>query len=178
MSLVVRTWLVTGIPGAGKTTTSAALAARFSRGAHIPGDVIQHLIVGGSAPPDPLGDQEANLPTELCVRNQCLLARSFRSEGYAVVLDYVIGSAERLQSYLDQLPDEPIGLVVLTPAIEVARARDREKPDGLVLQAWATLNEEMLHELAGRGLWLDTSDMSVAATVNAILSHQEEALVN
>ena len=27
MSLVIQTWLVTGIPGAGKTTTSAALAA-------------------------------------------------------------------------------------------------------------------------------------------------------
>jgi predicted kinase len=178
MSLVIRTWLVTGIPGAGKTTTSAALAARFTRGAHIPGDVIQHLVVGGSAPPDPFGDEEANLPTELCVRNQCLLARSFRSEGYAVVLDYVIGSAERLQSYLDQLPDEPIGLVVLTPSIDVARARDREKPDELVLKAWATLYEEMLHELAGQGLWLDTGQMSVAATVNAILSRQEEAVVN
>ena len=178
MSLVIRTWLVTGIPGAGKTTTSAALAARFTRGAHIPGDVIQHLIVGGSAPPDPFGDEEANHPTELCIRHQCLLACSFRSEGYAVVLDYVIGSAERLHSYLDQLPDEPIGLVVLTPSIDVARARDRERPDELVLQAWANLYEEMLHELAGHGLWLDTSNMSVGATVNAILKHQEEAVVN
>ena len=178
MSLVIRTWLVTGIPGAGKTTTSAALAARFSRGAHIPGDVIQHLVVGGSAPPDPFGDEDANRPTDLCVRNQCLLARSFRSEGYAVVLDYVIGSAERLQNYLDQLPDEPIGLVVLTPSIDVARARDRERPDEYVLQAWTTLYEEMARELGGHGLWLDTSAMSVAATVNAILRRQEEAVVN
>ena len=60
----------------------------------------------------------------------------------------------------------------------MARARDRERPDEFVLQAWATLHEEMERELAGEGLWLDTSDMSVAATVNAILSHQEEALVN
>jgi hypothetical protein len=140
--------------------------------------VIQHLVVGGSAPPDPFGDEEANRPTDLCVRNQCLLARSFRSEGYAVVLDYVIGSADRLQDYLDQLPDEPIGLVVLTPSIDVARARDREPPDEYVLQAWTNLYEEMERELGGHGLWLDTSDMSVAATVNAILSRQEEAVVN
>ena len=178
MSLVIQTWLVTGIPGSGKTTTSAALAARFQHGAHIPGDVIQHLVVGGSAAPDPFGDEESNRPTDLCVRNQCLLARSFRSEGYAVVLDYVIGSAERLQNYLDQLPDEPIGLVVLTPSIEVARARDRERPDEAVLQAWAHMHEEMVHELAGQGLWLDTSHMSVAATVSTILHHQEEAVVN
>jgi hypothetical protein len=68
-----------------------------------------------------------------------------------VVLDYVIGSAERLQNYLDQLPDEPIGLVVLTPSIEVARARDRERPDEAVLQAWAHMHEEMVRELAGPG---------------------------
>ena len=47
-----------------------------------------------------------------------------------------------------------------------------------MLQAWAHMHEEMVRELAGHGLWLDTSDMSVAATVNAILSHQEEAVVN
>jgi hypothetical protein len=36
----------------------------------------------------------------------------------------------------------------------------------------------MVRELAGRGIWLDTSHMSVATTVNRILSSQEEAVVN
>lgn len=178
MSPLVQTWILTGIPGAGKTTTSAALAARFRRGAHVPGDVIQHLVVGGSAPPDPFGNEESDRQIDLCLRNQCLLARSFRSEGFAVVLDYVIGSAQRLQDYLDLLPDEPVGLVVLTPSIDVARARDRERPDEHVLSAWSHLHEQMSEELAGLGLWLDTSEMSVAATVNAILSRQDEAVVN
>ena len=166
MSLLVQTWILTGIPGAGKTTTSAALAGRFDRGAHIPGDVIQHLVVGGSAPPDPLGGEESDRQIELCLRNQCLLARSFRHAGFAVVLDYVIGSAERLQNYLDLLPDEPVGLVVLTPSIDVARRRDRERPDKHVLSAWTHLRDQMAGELAGQGLWLDTSAMSVTATVN------------
>jgi predicted kinase len=178
MSLLVQTWILTGIPGAGKTTTSAALAARFDRGAHIPGDVIQHLVVGGGAPPDPLGDDEADRRTDLCLRHQCLLARSFRLEGYAVVLDYVIGSAERLHSYLDQLPDEPVGLVVLTPSIDVARRRDREQVDPAMLAAWTHLHDQMADELSGHGLWLDTSELSVSATVNAILARQDEAVVN
>ncbi len=178
MSLQVETWILTGIPGAGKTTTSAALAARFARGAHVPGDVIQHLVVGGSAPPDPFGSEESDRQIDLCLRNQCLLARSFRSEGFAVVLDYVIGSAERLQDYLDLLPDEPVGLVVLAPSIEVARRRDHERPDKHVLSAWTHLHEQMAEELAGLGLWLDTGQLSVAATVEAILARQDEAVVN
>lgn len=178
MNLLVQTWILTGIPGAGKTTTSAALAGRFDRGAHIPGDVIQHLVVGGGAAPDPLGGEDTDRRADLCLRNQCLLARSFRHEGYAVVLDYVIGSAERLHSYLDQLPDEPVGLVVLTPSIDVARRRDRQQTDAALLEAWTHLHAQMADELAGHGLWLDTSDMSVGATVNAILARQDEAVVN
>ena len=110
--------------------------------------MIQHLVVGGSAPPDPFGDEESNRPTDLCVRNQCLLARRSGAEGYAVVLDYVIGSAERLQTYLDQLPDEPVGLVVLTPSIDVARARDREQPRQVCAPAWTHMHEELVRELA------------------------------
>jgi predicted kinase len=173
---LIKTWLLTGIPGSGKTTTAAALAGRFSRGAHISGDQIQNLIVSGNAPPNPFGDAESDRQIDLCVRNQCLLARSFRAHGFAVVIDYVIASAARLTSYLELLPDEPVGLVVLAPSIGVSRARDRERPDKHVLTAWAHLHDQLAQELGDRGLWLDTSTMTVAATVDAILARQREAL--
>lgn len=176
MSPAIQTWLVTGIPGAGKTTTGAALAGRFRRAAHISGDQIQNLIVSGNVPPNPFGDEESDRQIDLCVRNQCLLATSFRAEGFAVVIDYVIASADRLRSYLELLPDEPVGVVVLAPSIAVARARDRERPDKHVLSAWAHLHDQLSQELGDYGLWLDTSNLTVAATVNAILAQQREAL--
>jgi len=45
-------WLITGMPGAGKTTISAGLAARFDYGVHIPGDAVHNMIVGGRVEPD------------------------------------------------------------------------------------------------------------------------------
>ncbi|HEV2928258.1 MAG TPA: AAA family ATPase [Propionibacteriaceae bacterium] len=176
MSRLIKTWLITGIPGSGKTTTAAALAGRFPRGAHISGDQIQNLIVSGNAPPNPFGDGESDRQIDLCVRNQCLLASSFRAEGFAVVIDYVIASEARLTTYLELLPDEPVGLVVLAPSTAVARARDRERPDKYVLSAWAHVHDQLDQALGDRGLWLDTSNMTVAATVNAILARQHEAL--
>jgi predicted kinase len=176
ISGLIKTWLITGIPGSGKTTTAAALASRFTRGAHISGDQLENLIVSGNAPPNPFGDAESDRQIELCVRNQCLLATSFRAEGFAVVIDYVIASEDRLATYLELLPDEPVGLAVLAPSIAVARARDRERPDKHVLAAWAHLQDHLGQELGDRGLWLDTSNMTVAATANAILARQHEAL--
>jgi predicted kinase len=172
----IQTWLITGIPGSGKTTTAAALASRFPRGAHISGDQIQNLIVSGNVPPNPFGDAESERQIDLCIRNQCLLATSFRAEGFAAVIDYVIASEARLMNYLEQLPDEPVGLVVLAPSIAVARARDLERPEKHVLSAWAHLHDQLRHALGDRGLWLDTSDLTVAAAVNAILARQQEAL--
>jgi predicted kinase len=176
ISGLIKTWLITGIPGSGKTTTAAALASRFTRGAHISGDQVENLIVSGNAPPNPFGDAESDRQIDLCVRNQCLLANSFRAEGFAVVIDYVIASAARLSNYLELLPDEPVGLVVLAPSIAVARARDRERPDKHVLAAWAHVHDHLGQALGDRGLWLDTSNMTVAATVNAVLARQHEAL--
>ena len=93
-----------------------------------------------------------------------------------MVIDYVIASEDRLATYLELLPDEPVGLVVLAPSIAVARARDRERPDKHVLAAWAHVQDQLGQELGDRGLWLDTSNMTVTATVNAILARQHEAL--
>src|SRR3981189_2899706 len=81
--------LLTGIPGSGKSTVAAALAARFGMAAHIEVDALQQMIVSGGRWPSPSHDAEAARQIFLRARNACLLADSFVTAGFVPVLDDV-----------------------------------------------------------------------------------------
>ncbi|EEP70190.1 phosphotransferase [Micromonospora sp. ATCC 39149] len=167
--------MITGVPGAGKSTTARALARSAARGVHVEGDALQRLIVAGSRPPQPEYDEEAERQILLNVRNQCLLARSFLAADYLVALDYVVTSRQRLRHYLELLHPAPLGFVMLRPDLAVAALRDERRPHKTVLHGWLHLAEEMAGELTGVGLWLDNGDLSVDETVASIRARAGEA---
>ncbi|SCG59188.1 Adenylylsulfate kinase [Micromonospora halophytica] len=162
--------MVTGVPGAGKSTIAGALARSEARGVHIEGDALQRMIVSGSRPPQPEYDEECEQQILLNVRNQCLLARSFLDAGHLVVLDYVVTSRHRLRYYLELLHPAPMGFVMLRPDLSVAARRDEQRPHKTVLPRWRHLAGEMAGELSGVGLWLDNGDLSVDETVRQVRS--------
>ena len=164
-------WLLNGIPGSGKTTTASALAARFQRAAHIEGDRLQHMVVSGSVPPGAEPGEESSRQVHLCVRNQCLLARSFLDAGFVPVIDYVVINRERLGEYRSHLPGIDLRLVTLRPGAEVALQRDRERPEKTVAAAWVHLAQEMDQDLYPEGLWIDNSRLTLVETVDQILDH-------
>jgi predicted kinase len=173
-----RAWLVTGVPGAGKSTVAGALARTYDRAVHIEGDVLQRLIVSGAVPPRPgVHDDEATRQMELGIHNQCLLATSFLEAGFTVVLDFVVTRRDRLAMYRRSLEGWPFGLVVLWPDMSVARRRDHGRPDKRVLARWEGLAGTIREELADTGLWLDNGDLSVDETAELIRKQEQEALL-
>jgi hypothetical protein len=65
--------------------------------------------------------------------------------------------------------------VVLAPPLDVALQRDRDRGTKQVGHLFRHMDAELRRELDGVGFWLDTADLDVSATVDAILDGGLEA---
>ncbi|MFF0432022.1 AAA family ATPase [Streptomyces sp. NPDC004327] len=164
------TVLLAGIPGSGKSTVAAALAARFGRAAHIEVDHLQELIVAGGHWPSPDGDDpEADRQILLRARNACLLAGSFAAAGFLPVLDDVVVRRSHLDFYRARAAAAPLHFVVLAPGPDKAWERNNARHKRLTTN-WAFLDEAMRAELTGEGVWIDNAEQTVEETVDAVLA--------
>lgn len=166
-------YLVSGIPGAGKTTVSRGLAMRFQRGVHLEGDVLGLLVVSGNVGPD--GSAEGDRQMGIRRRNIRLLCDSFVRDGFVTVIDDVVVSPDVLDGYRELA--FPFRFVQLTPRLDVVERRDSER-DKHWFHMFQHLDAQMRRWPEPRpGLWLDTSDMDVEQTVQAILDRADEATI-
>lgn len=168
--------LITGIQAAGKSTVAQALAERLERSVHVRGDLFRRMVVNGRvemgpADPPPEALRQLRLRYALAAK----VADGYAEAGFTVVLqDIVIGPF--LGEMVEAIKTRPLHVVVLAPRPEVVQAREdaRRAERGKVAykpgdETVTQLDAYMRRETPRLGLWLDTSDLKVAETVEAIL---------
>jgi adenylylsulfate kinase-like enzyme len=170
-------WLISGAPGAGKSTVSDALCRRFPLAVHIPVDVIRDWVRSGfSSPVD--WTAETDRQFVLARRGAARVAADYADAGFVAVLDDVIRESH-LDQYTDYLANAAIRKVLLNPSLETVLARNaapvRKDFDVSVLEAACRgLHPLLIAENTPERGWIvvDSTTLDVTQTVDAIMRAQ------
>ena len=175
-------FLVAGGPAVGKSTTAAALAARFPKGVHIPVDAVRDMVVSGQALPG--ADWNRALIEQLVIARDCAtyLALAYRKAGFAVVIDDFWDPNSGLAEYAALSSQPQTFKVLLYPGQDAARARNRQRSGPGAANDYIDEGIRLVYEhldtvasdLAAQGWWvLDTTALGVEDVVSRILARAD-----
>lgn len=162
--------VLSGAPGAGKTTVARDVAASLPRSAIVAGDDVSRMVASGWV--GPIGEPADEAARQLLLRAQniCSLANNFSEAGFFPILDHVVPEPEVLGRMLEWLAPRPVLFVTLAPSHAVTVERNAARSAREQIDYDTSALHEQLTAMRRLGWWLDTSTMGVADTVDLVLA--------
>ena len=164
--------IVTGMPGAGKTTITDLVGRRLPRAAQVGGDAVNMMIRSGFVWFMGAPSEEALRQDELCNRNMCALANNFIDFGFTVLMDTVLADRAELDFFIALMSPRLVRLVVLAPGMDVCKYRNanRALEERFDFDGYQRLEADLQREFGDTGWWLDTSGMTADETADQVVA--------
>ncbi|MCU0485602.1 MAG: ATP-binding protein [Anaerolineales bacterium] len=172
-------FILVGPPAAGKSTTSKALASKFSQSIHIPVDDIRDMVVAGLVLPGLEWSPELVRQISLARESAIHIARSYQSAGFAAVIDDFI-DPNQLSEYQAFQNMPGIHKFVLYPNQAAAHMRNSRRAGSDPARDYIEEGirivyqqlDHMIEPLRKNGwIIIDTTELSIEETVLQILKH-------
>jgi chloramphenicol 3-O-phosphotransferase len=168
--------LLTGAPGAGKTSVARALASHYERAVHVEADEFFRFVASGWVDPAKPGSQHQN---ETVMRSVALAAASYADGGYVTIVEGIIQPRWFLEPLRDRLGAAghrtayAILHAPLATCIERARARSAQPlaDAAVVQQLW-----DAFAQPAGLERHVVDASVATAEAVAATIAHSMEEL--
>lgn len=176
-------WLVIGVQAAGKSTVADLLARQFERAVHVRGGEFYRWAVRGWVHAGDTRAEEARRLLDLRYRLAALTADEYCRAGFCTVVQDNIFGADVIR-WLETVTARPRHLVVLRPLVATALRREQERRAATGKIAYrageftAADLDSFLVQTPAIGLWVDTSALTPAETVQHILSRSDVAVVD
>lgn len=165
--------IITGAPGAGKSTVASLVVNSLARSALLVGDHVAQLVVSGRV--WALGEpaDESARQVRLCNDNICALASNIADAGFTPVIDWIIPDNAQLDIYRHALSTKRLLLVVLAPSVDTCRRRNatRHPEEQYFFDGYSNLIARMRTGFGSLGWWFDTTDLTPEQTASEIVTH-------